>query len=166
MEESASPQVPAKNNNFMFAVIIGVVILAGVGFFLATKPKQSVPANNTATMSEPTKEASSPSGTVTPSGATQEGTTSMKTVTVSAKSFSFTPSTITVKKGQQVKIVFQNTGGFHDFRIDEFNVKTPQITANNTAEVTFTPDKAGTFEYYCSVGNHRAMGMVGKLIVQ
>ena len=33
-------------------------------------------------------------------------------------------------------------------------------------EVEFVVDKAGTFEYYCSVGNHRQMGMVGKLIVE
>ena len=33
-----------------------------------------------------------------------------------------------------------------------------------TFEHTF--NQTGTFEYYCSVGNHRAMGMKGTLIVQ
>src|SRR3990167_9256749 len=40
---------------------------------------------------------------------------------------------------------------------------------NNTgqsASVEFTADKAGGFEYYCSVGTHRAMGMVGAFIVE
>ena len=32
--------------------------------------------------------------------------------------------------------------------------------------VEFTVDKTGTFEYYCSVGQHRANGMVGNLIVE
>jgi plastocyanin len=27
-------------------------------------------------------------------------------------------------------------------------------------------DKKGTFEYYCSVGQHRALGMKGKLVVE
>lgn len=32
--------------------------------------------------------------------------------------------------------------------------------------VTFVADETGTFEYYCSVGNHRGQGMIGKLIVE
>jgi len=32
--------------------------------------------------------------------------------------------------------------------------------------VTFVADKAGEYEFYCSVGQHRANGMVGKLIVK
>jgi uncharacterized cupredoxin-like copper-binding protein len=32
--------------------------------------------------------------------------------------------------------------------------------------VQFVADKTGTFEFYCSVGNHRQMGMVGTLVVQ
>ena len=33
-----------------------------------------------------------------------------------------------------------------------------------TAE--FTADKVGSFEYYCSVGSHRSMGMKGVLKVE
>lgn len=32
--------------------------------------------------------------------------------------------------------------------------------------IEFTPDKAGSFEYYCSVGKHREMGMKGMLTVE
>jgi len=32
--------------------------------------------------------------------------------------------------------------------------------------VEFTADTPGEFEYYCSVGQHRANGQVGKLIVE
>ncbi len=32
--------------------------------------------------------------------------------------------------------------------------------------VEFTADKKGTFEYYCSVGEHRVNGMKGKFIVE
>lgn len=78
------------------------------------------------------------------------------------------PTLIRVKKGELVKINFKNTEGTHDLVIDEFNVNTEDIKANNTVTVQFVADKTGTFEYYCSVGNgyHRQQGMVGTLIVE
>jgi plastocyanin len=33
-------------------------------------------------------------------------------------------------------------------------------------EVEFTPNIVGEFEYYCSVGDHRAKGMTGTIIVE
>ena len=50
--------------------------------------------------------------------------------------------------------------------IDEFNAKTRVLNKGEEETITFVADKAGTFEYYCSVGQHRANGMVGKLIVE
>lgn len=94
------------------------------------------------------------------------GDTNSKKITVVGSSFRFSPNEIRVKKGDVVTIVFQNSGGLHDFVIDEFNVKTKQISGGESETVTFTADKTGTFEYYCSVGNHRQMGMKGNLIVE
>ncbi len=88
------------------------------------------------------------------------------TVAVSGVNFAFAPNLIKVKKGQKVTINFKSDMGFHDFVIDEFNVRAPQLKYPGTASVTFTPDKVGTFEYYCSVGQHRVNGMVGKLVVE
>lgn len=85
----------------------------------------------------------------------------VKEFTVSGKNFSFTPSSITVNKGDRVKITFNNTDGFHDFVIDTYGVATKQTKAPTTEVLEFTADKAGSFEYYCSVGSHRAMGMKG-----
>lgn len=90
----------------------------------------------------------------------------VKTFTVVGKSFSFSPAQIKVNKGDTVKIIFQNADGFHDWVVDEFNAKTSRIQANETAKVTFVADKTGAFEYYCSVGSHRANGMKGNLIVE
>lgn len=39
-------------------------------------------------------------------------------------------------------------------------------SADGVTSVTFVADTLGTFEYYCSVGNHRAQGMVGNLVVE
>ena len=87
-------------------------------------------------------------------------------IDVTAKNFSFDRAEIRVKKGDTVTVRVTNAEGFHDWVIDEFNAKTPRLSAGGEAAVTFVADKAGTFEYYCSVGSHRQMGMVGKLIVE
>lgn len=87
-------------------------------------------------------------------------------VTVTGRNMSFDPKEIKVKKGQKVRVTFKNAQGFHDFVLDEFNVKTKQISAGQEEVVEFIADKTGTFEYYCSVGSHRQMGMTGKLIVE
>lgn len=85
---------------------------------------------------------------------------------VTGKGFSFDPKEIKVKKGDRVKVTFKNAEGFHDWVLDEFNVATKQISAGQEEVVEFTADKTGTFEYYCSVGKHRQMGMKGNLIVE
>ena len=92
--------------------------------------------------------------------------TDVKAFVVTGQNFSFSLSEIRVKKGDKVKINIINEGGFHDWVLDEFNARTPRISDGETAEVEFTADRAGTFEYYCSVGEHRAMGMKGNLIVE
>ncbi len=91
---------------------------------------------------------------------------SVKEFTISGQNFSFTPNKLSVKKGDHVKITFQNTAGFHDLVIDEYGVATKQAQSPNTEVLEFTADKAGTFEYYCSVGSHRSMGMFGTLTVE
>ena len=89
-----------------------------------------------------------------------------KEFTITGQNYSFSPSTITVKKGDTVKITFKNSGGLHDLRIDEFNLATKEINGGQQDVAIFTADKTGAFEYYCSVGNHRAMGMKGMLKVE
>jgi plastocyanin len=87
-------------------------------------------------------------------------------VIVDGSNFSFTPNVIKVKQGDTVNITFRNNEGFHDFRIDEFNVAASQIKANEQEKITFIADKKGSFEYYCSIGTHRQQGMWGTLIVE
>lgn len=90
----------------------------------------------------------------------------VKEFTINGTNFAFEPSLITVKKGDKVKITFNSTQGFHDFVVDEFGAATKQIQSPGTEVIEFVADKAGSFEYYCSVGSHRKMGMVGTLKVQ
>jgi plastocyanin len=89
-----------------------------------------------------------------------------KTFNLTGKNFEFSQKEIRVKKGDTVTVNFESTSGFHDWTVDEFNAKTQQVEVGTKTSVTFVADKAGTFEYYCSVGSHRQAGMVGTLVVE
>lgn len=100
----------------------------------------------------------------------EEGTPEMivegvKEFIVTGKNFSFDPEVIKVNKGDKVRIVFKNTQGFHDFVIEEYGAATKKTQAPTEEVIEFVADKVGSFEYYCSVGSHRQMGMKGTLEV-
>ncbi len=73
---------------------------------------------------------------------------------------------IVVSEGEEVVIEFMVTGGTHDFVIDEFGVATEVLSEGEIQTIDFIADQVGEFEYYCSVGTHRAEGMYGSLIVE
>lgn len=91
---------------------------------------------------------------------------SVKKFNITAKNFEFSQKEIRVKKGEKVSINFESTGGLHDWVNDEFKAHTEQVRPGTKTSATFVADKVGTFEFYCSVGEHRAMGMKGNLIVE
>ncbi|MEK7584165.1 MAG: cupredoxin domain-containing protein [Patescibacteria group bacterium] len=102
-------------------------------------------------------------------GSTGQGTTSQQTVKtyiVAARNFSYSIDEIKVKKDDIVKIDFRSVDGFHDWVVDEFDARTARVNTGGTSSIQFKADKTGTFEFYCSVGQHRQMGMVGRLIVE
>ncbi|TSC87919.1 MAG: blue (type 1) copper domain-containing protein [Microgenomates group bacterium Gr01-1014_16] len=139
--------------------IVGLVVVVGGVLMLRNSRTQNVnPPTVTEVAIEPT---------VLPAEeTTMEAGEVIKEFVVEGSPFKFLPTVLRVKKGDTVRVVFKNMQGTHDFVIDEFDVRTNQIGEGEEEEVEFTADKVGTFEYYCSVGNHRAMGMVGKLIVE
>jgi cytochrome c oxidase subunit 2 len=71
-----------------------------------------------------------------------------------------------VKQGDRVRIEFSSTQGMHNWVVDEFNATTAVVNPGESTSVEFTADKKGTFEYYCSVMQHRKMGMRGNLTVE
>ena len=90
----------------------------------------------------------------------------IKSFTIMGMSYSYSPSSITVNKGDTVKITFQNNEGFHNLTVSGYNVATPSIAAGSSATIQFVASQSGTFQYFCSIANHRAMGMVGNLVVR
>lgn len=153
--------------------LVLVLVLAGGGYYLFTMNQGANPAGDTMLAGEEMHDNGMVGGDAMVDNANESGDKmssvqeidGMKVITVEGGKMYFSPNTITVKKGDKVKVIFKNVDGFHDFVLDEFDVKTPQITGPAEATVEFVADKAGTFEYYCSVGNHRAMGMKGTLTV-
>lgn len=89
----------------------------------------------------------------------------VRVFTVNGSNFKFEPGVMNVKKGDKVKVVFKNTDGFHDLVIETYNLRTKQIGGGTEDSFEFTADQTGSFEFYCSVGQHRQMGMKGTLVV-
>jgi len=140
-----------------------VIIIAAIAVFSRsqTSPTRTQPiSEEPIDISGPT-EAPTIEATGSP---TTEATT--KDVTVTGKNFSFAPNEIRVKQGDTVRVTFMNQTGTHDWRLDEFKAATKIVQSGQQETVVFVADKKGQFEYYCSVGNHRQMGMRGTLIVE
>jgi cytochrome c oxidase subunit II len=71
-------------------------------------------------------------------------------IEVTAKRFEFTPSEITVKKGESVVLVLKSADVGHGIRFKELGIET-KVGKGQTSELPFTPDKTGTFVGHCSV---------------
>jgi len=167
-----------KQTGIVLAVIIIIIIVGIVWSKSKTAPvapssdmsqteKMETGEGITGTIADGQNDTQSAPATGQPSAGTPSmpaGT--VKTFTVLGSNYAFAPNTITVNKGDTVQIIFKNSGGIHDFKIDEFNVATARIQTGQTATVQFVADKSGIFQYYCSVGSHRAMGMWGTLTVK
>jgi cytochrome c oxidase subunit 2 len=78
------------------------------------------------------------------------GQAAPRRIEVTAKRFDFTPGEITLKKGEPVVLVLKSADVAHGVRFRELNV-TVNAGKGQTSEVTFTPDKVGTFVGHCSV---------------
>lgn len=90
----------------------------------------------------------------------------IKVFNVTGHNFAFSMDEIRVQEGDTVTINFESTDGYHDWVVDEFGAATERVRENTPTSVTFVANKAGSYEFYCSVGAHRAQGMVGTLIVE
>ena len=86
--------------------------------------------------------------------------------TLDSFNYGYSEDELVVQEGDTVTINLTSSEGIHDWVLDEFDVASEQISADGETSVTFVADAAGEYEYYCSVGNHRAQGMVGTLIVE
>ena len=88
-------------------------------------------------------------------------------VEIVATDFALTPATVTVAEAGETTFRIVNEGAtWHALEIESEDVEeeTDPIGPGESAELTVRLG-AGEYELYCPVGNHRAMGMEGTLVV-
>ena len=87
-------------------------------------------------------------------------------ISVTAMKFDFIPDTIKVKRGKPVTLVLTSLDRIHGFKMPDFGVRTDILPSDYT-RVTITPQKSGTFSFFCDVfcgDGHEDMN--GSLIVE
>lgn len=87
-------------------------------------------------------------------------------IKMTAKKYEFTPDTVTVKKGDHVRLLITAVDRAHGFKLDAFHVD-KKLPKGEEVTVEFTADRTGTFPFECSVFcgmGHRKMK--GELIVE
>jgi plastocyanin len=102
-------------------------------------------------------------------------------ITVALTDYAFTPSALSMKEGMAYQIHFTNNGSKgHSFSAPEFFAAS-QVAAEDmakvkngivelgdgqSADVTVTPGRAGTYAFVCTHFMHKMMGMHGEITVQ
>lgn len=164
----SSEEVKTGGMNWLY-IVVALVLLLGAGYYFMNQKTKVATKDVTRTTEQPVigenvnETVVEETGTVETAEENEDGTQSL---TVEGGMFYFKPNKIIVKKDQPVEITFKNVEGMHDFVIDELNVKSETIAAGKTTTVEFTPTKVGEFQFYCSIADHKAKGMVGTLIVE
>ncbi len=144
--------------------LFAYVLLAGLLLVGCTQPAPS--ASPQASASAQASQPAIVSASVQASVAASVGTAQTQEVSMTAKSFEFVPATITVKKGVPVKLTITAEDVQHGFSLPEFGIQR-DLNPGQVEVIEFTPDKAGSFTFACSVfcgAGHG--GMKGTLVVE
>lgn len=163
-EEKAETGSYAKRPLWHWLLIYAViaVVLYGLFYYFVLAKKGGYNNNSAVIPSYTTPTVMPTTPSQTPSSAVEA-----QKITVVGSEFAFTPSKITLKKGQPAEITFKNTGKFpHNLTIADLSVKTNTIQPGQQDTVTFTPDKTGQFAFTCTVPGHADKGMKGILTVE
>jgi len=137
------------NKNTIFGLIAVVILIFGGYYFFNPKQQTQAPQQETKTEKE------------------QVITSKAREIIVEGNEFKFSPSSISVEKGEKIMLTFKNVGKFpHNFKVDELGISTKTINGGEENVIEFVSEKSGTFAMYCGVGSHRAQGMEGEVVVE
>ncbi len=88
-------------------------------------------------------------------------------ITVTGTEYSFNPATISVKKGEKIKLTFINAGStLHNLVIDSLGVQTKNVAPGKSDTIEFTVESDADLTYFCSISNHQSLGMEGELKIE
>lgn len=94
-------------------------------------------------------------------------TTPVREIEVSGNEYSFSPASITVQKGEKVRIIFTNKGALpHNLVIDELGISTKTVVSGQSDSIEFVAESGVSLNFYCSIGNHKNLGMQGEIKVE
>lgn len=170
-EQNTTQTNSGMNPMIIGAIVVGALLIGGIAYSQLSGSNSTEDARVTEQTQEALPDMTTQTTTETaPAAETASDSPAMaadvKVVEIEGGAFYYKPNEIRVKKGEKVKVVMKSVDMMHDFVIDELGVKMPIAKSGETGTVEFTADQAGTYEFYCSVGQHRAQGQVGKLIVE
>lgn len=140
----------------------------------AMSDKAAPPIQNDNSKNAPVEQPAAPPTSAAPSSSAQEPApapaaapqNAVKEFTLTAKRFEFSPATITVNKGDKVRLVVTSLDVPHGISIPEYGIN-ERLDVGKPVTIEFTADKQGSFTSYCSVACGDGHGnMKGKLIVK
>lgn len=164
-----SNDAPVSSKSWVYAIVFGSVlillILVGLIYLSQLQDKPSLSTELTPTLT-PQTPMTQPTLTPTPKPTSEAGLIPDVVIDLTATNFSFSREEINVQLGQVVAINFTSQTGSHDFTLDEFDVKSDVTSPGETTTIVFVADEVGTFSFYCSIDNHRELGMEGTFMVE
>jgi uncharacterized cupredoxin-like copper-binding protein len=112
--------------------------------------------------------------------------TTSRTIEVKMSEMAYTPPSIEVERGEQIRFVIRNVGeDDHEFllatteenlnhaddmkkhpHMEHDDPNAVRLKPNKSAEIVWKFTKSGTFEYSCLIPGHRESGMIGKVTVK
>ena len=99
-------------------------------------------------------------------GGYAQSTASTVEIKMTAKKYDFVPDTVTVKKGDRVKLVITALDHDHGIEIEAFHIN-QKLPKGEPVTVEFVAGQAGTFPFrcsqFCGLGHKK---MKGKLVVE
>ena len=171
-KEEKTEKVGGSNSSLepknLYYIVVPIVLLLVLGGWFMTRKNVNEVENKSESKEVvitkvPTKEEAGVEDSTTNGGETG----AVKEITVEGSEFSFKPKSIELTKGDRVKLTFKNVGRqSHNFVIDELEIETKTIPGGASDTIEFVAEESGTFEFYCSVDNHKSFGMKGEMGVE
>lgn len=164
----------------IYSVILGFILLAivfgGILYLVSSNGGNSVDDERVSPTPFPTRslDLTTPTPTIEneekiPAENEQmedDDTSANVTINMTASNFDFSTDSIKISQGATVTINLTSLEETHDLVIDGLNLSIDRVSEGETGSVTFVADQPGTYTYYCSVSNHRSLGMEGTLTIE
>lgn len=83
-------------------------------------------------------------------GAARLAADSPAEIHIAARKFEFHPNKVTVRHGQPVTLVLTSEDRIHGLKIPDLGLRA-EIVPGQETRVTFTPEKPGSFAFFCDV---------------